>query len=246
MLFRTPQSDALEMRQPRLKLDSVSVRIPVYSASYLTLTNATLRVGTGGRLAHHTGRVSHVLALDSITLDLGPGTRLGLTGHNGAGKTTLLRVMAGILRPTSGAVTVSGRIALVINPSMGLNPDITGREAIRIQSLIAGASRKEHALALEEIIDFTQLGAFVDLPISTYSAGMRTRLAFATATAYPADIVLIDEGIGTGDAEFRMRAKQRLQCWLGIAGIVVLASHSEALIEENCDTTIRLERGKIV
>jgi len=128
---------------------------------------------------------------------------------------------------------------------MGLSPEITGREAIRIQSLIAGASRSEHARALDEIIDFTELGAFVDLPISTYSAGMRTRLAFATATAYSADIVLIDEGIGAGDAAFRVKAKERLTRWLGAAGIVVLASHSETLINEICDSRLTLDHGRI-
>lgn len=231
--------------EARIACENVSVRIPLYTASHLTLTNAALRVGTGGRLACESGRIPEVLALDGVSLDLGPGTRLGLTGHNGAGKTTLLRVMAGILPPTSGTVSTHGRIAVLINPSMGLSPEITGREAIRIQSLIAGASRSEHARALDEIIDFTELGPFVDLPISTYSAGMRTRLAFSTATAYSADIVLIDEGIGAGDAAFRVKAKERLTRWLGAAGIVVLASHSETLINEICDRKLRLDHGRI-
>lgn len=240
------QCSSPRVSEPRIVLDSVSVRIPLYAAPHLTLTNAALRVGTGGRLAFDSGRIPEVLALDNISLDLLPGTRLGLTGHNGAGKSTLLRVIAGILTPTSGAVSVVGRIAVVINPSMGLNPEITGREAVRIQSLIAGATRREHARALEEIADFTELGAFLDLPISTYSTGMRTRLAFATATAYAADIVLIDEGIGTGDADFRVKANQRLKTWLGEAGIVILASHSEALLQENCDRALRLDHGRVV
>ena len=234
------------MQSPRVVLDHVSVRIPLFSTPHLTLTNAALRVGTGGRLAIHSGRAPEVLALDDVSLDLAPGTRLGLTGHNGAGKTTLLRVMAGILSPTSGTALINGRTAVVINPSMGLNPDATGREAIFVQSLIAGASRKEYALAVDGIAEFTELGPFLDLPVSTYSTGMRTRLAFATATAYAAEIVLIDEGIGAGDSNFAAKAAERLRAWLGEAGIVVLASHSDALLKANCDQTLRLDKGKLV
>jgi ABC-type polysaccharide/polyol phosphate transport system ATPase subunit len=203
-------------------------------------------VGTGGRLAFESGRVPEVLALDDVSLDLGPGMRLGLTGHNGAGKTTLLRVMAGILSPTSGSVQTAGRIAVVINPTMGLNPDITGREAILVQSLIAGASHREHARALDDIASFTELGPFLDLPVGTYSAGMRTRLAFATATAFAADIVLIDEGIGAGDSNFAAKAKQRLDGWLGEAGIVVMASHSEAILRDSCKVRLHLDKGRLV
>ena len=231
---------------PRILLDRVSVRIPLLSTPHLTLTNATLRVGTGGRLAFESGRVPEVLALDEVSLDLGPGTRLGLIGHNGAGKTTLLRVMAGILSPTSGTAKIDGRVAVVINPAMGLNPQSTGREAIHVQSLIAGASRAECARAIEDIAVFTELGPFIDLPVCTYSSGMRTRLAFATATAYAADIVVIDEGIGAGDRDFATKAKARLKSWLGEAGIVVMASHSETLLKENCDMRLELDKGKIV
>jgi ABC-type polysaccharide/polyol phosphate transport system ATPase subunit len=231
---------------PRIVLQNVSVNIPLLSARHLTLTNAALRFGTGGKLAMSSANVPFVMALDDVTMDLKAGTRLGLTGHNGAGKTTLLRVMAGILPPTKGTSKVSGRVALIINPTMGLNPELTGREAIRIMSLIGGASRAEYLRAFTDIADFTELGPFIDLPVSTYSTGMRMRLAFATATAYPAEIILIDEGIGAGDADFAAKAADRLRSWLGAAGIVVIASHSDALLAANCDKLLRLEKGRVL
>lgn len=232
--------------EPAIRLERVSVRIPLLSTPHRSLTKVALRLGTGGRLAMESGRPPEIVALDEISMEIGPGTRLGLQGHNGSGKTTLLRVIAGILTPTSGEVSVRGRVAAVINPSVGTNPESTGYETILVQSLIAGASRDEHERAIDAIATFTGLGPYLRLPIRTYSAGMRTRLAFAVATAYPADIVLIDEAIGTGDSTFAARAKERLETWLGKAGIVVMASHSEALLKAYCELMMRLEAGKIL
>ncbi|TIW88845.1 MAG: ATP-binding cassette domain-containing protein, partial [Mesorhizobium sp.] len=141
-------------------------------------------------------------------------TRLGLCGHNGAGKTTLLRVLAGILKPTSGTAAITGDTAVLIKPSMGLSPELTGREFIRLQSLMAGISPREVEQQIDSIIDFSELGDFIDLPVRTYSAGMQTRLSFSAVTAYPTDIVLLDEGLGTGDESFQKKARERMDHWL--------------------------------
>ena len=127
-----------------------------------------------------------------------------------------------------------------------MNPDSTGREFIRVQSMIDGASSDRIEAALEDIIEFTELGEYIDLPLRTYSAGMQTRLSFAVATAYDADIVLIDEGLGAGDASFQMKAEKRFNEWLGKAGIVVLASHSDALIERFCNRIAILQQGRLL
>jgi ABC-type polysaccharide/polyol phosphate transport system ATPase subunit len=235
------------MSQPSIRLSDVAVRIPIWSApANRSLKQAALRFTTGGRLlAGDSGRFE-VAALDGVSLDLQPGTRLGLCGHNGAGKTTLLRVLAGILKPTSGTATIKGDTAVLIKPSMGLSPELTGREFVRLQSLMAGISPKDVEQKIESIIDFSELGDFIDLPVRTYSAGMQTRLSFSAVTAYPTDIVLLDEGLGTGDESFQKKARDRMDRWLNNAAIIVLASHSDALIRSMCHSAIYLEKGRIV
>ncbi|ESW92239.1 ATP-binding cassette domain-containing protein [Mesorhizobium sp. M1060] len=235
------------MSPPSIHLSDVTVRIPVWSApANRSLKQAALRFTTGGRLlAGDSGRFE-VAALDGVSLDLKPGTRLGLSGHNGAGKTTLLRVLAGILKPTSGTAVINGDSAVLITPSMGLSPELTGREFIRLQSLMTGIAPREIERQTESIIEFSELGDFINLPVRTYSSGMQTRLSFSVVTAYPTDIVLLDEGLGTGDASFQKKARERMEHWLNNAAIVVLASHSDALIRSMCSSAVFLEKGRVV
>jgi len=235
------------MSPPSIQLTDVTVRIPIWSVpANRSLKQAALRFTTGGRLlAGEAGRFE-VAALDGVSLDLQPGTRLGLCGHNGAGKTTLLRVLGGILKPTSGTAAIEGSTAILIKPSMGLSTELTGREFVRLQSLMAGISPKEVDRQIDSIIDFSELGDFIDLPVRTYSTGMQTRLSFSAVTAYPADIVLLDEGLGTGDESFQRKARDRMDHWLNNAAIIVLASHSDALIRSMCRSAVYLEKGRIV
>jgi ABC-type polysaccharide/polyol phosphate transport system ATPase subunit len=189
---------------------------------------------------------SVVEALNGVSLELEQGARVGLMGHNGAGKTTLLRVMAGIYPPNSGEIHTTGRVTSLLDIGLGINPNASGRENIYLRSLYMGKSRKETDLVIDDIAEFAELGPFLSMPVRTYSAGMQTRLLFAISTAFQADILLLDEGIGAGDAEFAERARKRLKQYIDKAGILVLASHDTGLLNTFCRDIIKMEAGKII
>jgi ABC-type polysaccharide/polyol phosphate transport system ATPase subunit len=229
-----------------IRLDNVSVIFPVYDASSRSLKKTLLPAGTGGRIGAKRGQPSLVHALDRVTLCFEHGDRVGLVGHNGAGKTTLLRVLAGIYEPGAGSAQVEGHVAPLFDIALGMDPEATGYENVFLRGLFLGMTRKEVRVRLTEIAEFTELGDFLNLPIRTYSDGMRMRLAFAVSTSINPDILLLDEGIGAGDAAFLEKANRRLQEFTRKAGIIVLASHSESLIRQMCDKAVLLERGRVV
>jgi ABC-type polysaccharide/polyol phosphate transport system ATPase subunit len=229
---------------PSLELDNVTVDFPIYSGGSRSLKKTLVSIGTGGRILQGGGRVS-IQALKEVSLKLGHGDRLGLIGHNGAGKTTLLRTMAGVYEPTIGKVRVSGRVATIFDFTLGLDFDATGFENITLQGMLLGLSRRGIARLTDEIAAFTDLGGYLNMPIRTYSAGMLTRLAFAVATSSDPDLLLMDEWIETGDADFFHRAESRLNTLVQRAGILVLASHNMALIRHYCTSAAWLEHGQI-
>jgi ABC-2 type transport system ATP-binding protein/lipopolysaccharide transport system ATP-binding protein len=184
--------------------------------------------------------------LDGVTLSFRHGDRVGLVGHNGAGKTTLLRVLAGIFEPTIGTATIMGHAAPLFDVALGMDPESTGYENIVLRGLFLGLTHKQIDARVDEIAEFTELGTFLELPIRTYSAGMRMRLAFAVSTSIDPDILLLDEGIGAGDAAFLEKANKRLKEFTKRAAIIVLASHSEGLIRQMCDIAILMEHGKVL
>jgi ABC-2 type transport system ATP-binding protein/lipopolysaccharide transport system ATP-binding protein len=196
------------------------------------------------------GRTGHgatvVQALDRVSFTLNHGDRVGLVGHNGAGKTTLLRVLAGIYEPNEGRVEIEGSIAPLFDITLGMDPESSGYENIMLRGLFLGLTDREIHDRLDDISAFTELGDFLKLPIRTYSAGMRMRLAFAVATSIHPDILLLDEGIGAGDAGFLQKAKQRLDDFTSKAAIIVLASHSEDLLSRMCQTSVLMEHGRVL
>jgi ABC-2 type transport system ATP-binding protein len=187
-----------------------------------------------------------VQALDDVTLHLPHGARVGLVGHNGAGKTTLLRVLAGIYEAVSGQVHVQGHIVPLFDIALGMDPECTGYENIVLRGLFLGIPKADIEARMEGIAAFTELGSFLDLPIRTYSAGMRLRLAFAVSTSIEPEILLLDEGIGTVDAAFLEKANKRLREFTDKAAIIVLASHSEGLVKQMCRTSVLLEHGRVM
>ncbi len=237
---------------PRITLDNVYVRFPVIGAEARSLKKAALagvaslagKNKVGGTLSMAT-RTTVVEALNGISLDITTGARIGLVGHNGAGKSTLLRVIAGIYPPNEGIVRTTGRITSLLDIGLGVDGHATGRENIYLRALYMGRGTRETARVIEDIADFTGLGAFLDMPVRTYSAGMQARLLFAVSTAFDADILLLDEGIGAGDAEFAERAQSRMQTFIDKAGILVLASHDQGLLRSFCNRLIHLEEGRI-
>ncbi|UHD14559.1 DUF29 family protein [Thiocapsa bogorovii] len=231
-----------------ITLEKVSVSFPVYSSATRSIKNRLIQSATGGQIRSESGsdRISVVQALQDINLQLESGDRIGLVGHNGAGKTTLLRVLGGIYEPNEGRVAVRGSTVPLFDISLGMDPESTGYENIVLRGLYLGLSRSQMRGRLDEIADFTELGDFLNLPIRTYSAGMRMRLAFAVSTSVAPDILLIDEGIGAGDAAFLQKASERLKLFTEQVSIIVLSSHSEDLIKRMCNKAVLMEHGRVV
>jgi ABC-2 type transport system ATP-binding protein/lipopolysaccharide transport system ATP-binding protein len=225
-------------------LNSASVDIPVFAVGNNSLKNTLLRKAVGGKLGQ-SGANLLINALSNVNLEIRDGERIGLIGQNGAGKTTLLRVLAGVYPPTSGTVQVMGRVAPMLDLSLGMSPDATGIENIWVCGALWGLARAEIAAGMDDIIEFTELGDYLNIPVRTYSAGMLVRLSFAIATLRQPEILLLDEVIGVGDASFMSKAKARLKKMASNAHIVVVSSHSDPIIRDLCDKAIWLDRGSI-
>jgi len=191
------------------------------------------------------GEIKGVRALSDVSFEIPSGGRLAILGENGSGKTTLLRVLAGIYAPDSGEVIIEGHTTSVVNINLGMSVEASGHKNITLRGLAAGRSRKEIEERRSEIAAFSELGEFLDLPVQTYSAGMRMRLNFAIATAFEPDVLILDEWLSAGDTAFRKKATARMQSFVEQAGILILASHSRSLMEAACDRAIWLDYGHI-
>ena len=230
----------------RISLTDVTVRFPIHATEQRSLRRALIDASIGGRFKRSASGEVSVEAISGASLEIGRGDRVGLIGLNGAGKTTLLRVMGGLLPPTTGTVQSTGRIITLMDTFMGMISGSTGRENIRNRGYLLGMSPGEIDRNTQDIIEFSELGDFIDLPTKTYSSGMFMRLAFAISTSVDADALLIDEGIGVGDAKFMDKAGRRLKQFYARAGALVLASHSIPIIEALCTRLILLDRGAII
>jgi ABC-type polysaccharide/polyol phosphate transport system ATPase subunit len=226
----------------RIQLDRVSVDLPVYSASARSLKARLLPAGRIGEGPRHQILVH---ALRDISCEFEAGDHVALIGRNGAGKSTLLSVLAGIYEPAYGQVRIEGRIAALLDMSLGMEEDATGRENVILRGRLLGMSKAEIAARLPEIVEFAALGDHIDLPLRTYSAGMRLRLAFSVSTCIAPDVLLLDEIIGVGDVEFAKRSTERMQQLIQRAQILVVASHNTHLLAELCNKAIWLEGGRV-
>ena len=230
---------------PSIELNNVSLTFPVYSAGSRSLKKVLMAATTGGRIGSESKHVV-IQALDQVSLTFNQGDRVALIGHNGAGKTTLLRVLAGIYEPRVGSINVVGRVTPMFDINLGIDPESTGYENIILRGLYLGLSRAEILARRDSVAEFTELGPFLDIPVRTYSAGMQARLAFAMATCIEPEILLLDEGIGAGDASFLEKANERLDRFIEKAGILVLASHSSELVQRLCNRAVVMEHGRMV
>jgi len=210
-----------------------------------SLKNKILSATTGGLISSGDA-IPVVKALQDVSFSLKQGDRLGLIGHNGAGKSTLLKVLAGIYQPTSGKVLSVGKVISTLNLNLGMEQEATGIENIIIRGLLLGMKRVEIEKKLDEIAAFTDLGEYLNMPVRIYSSGMSTRLAFATVTAMESDILLMDEVISTGDAAFMDKAERRLNEFINLSKIIVIASHSDAVIRNFCNKALLLEHGRVI
>lgn len=228
-----------------IELQNVTVDLPVFETGGRSLKKRLAQLGRRDRIGKDNEGVVVVRALDGLNLSLQEGDRVGLIGRNGAGKSTLLRVLAGIYPPTSGQIYSRGRIVPLLDISLGMDELSTGRQNVRLRGLLLGMSDAEIRRKTKEIAAFTELGDHLDLPLRTYSSGMRLRLAFAVSTAVDADILLLDEVIGVGDASFMKKAEERMLDLHNRAKIVVLASHGEEVIRQMCNKALWMDRGRI-
>jgi ABC-2 type transport system ATP-binding protein/lipopolysaccharide transport system ATP-binding protein len=228
-----------------INLRNVSVEFPIYQMGARSLKKALISGGTRGNLAHDAHDRVMVRALHDITFDITNGERLGLIGANGAGKTTLLKVLAGIYKPTQGRIHISGQTTALINSSVGLNQDATGRENIILRGLYMDIHPRDMRERIDQVAEFTELGAYLDMPVRTYSAGMMVRLAFAVSTCIRPEILILDEWLAAGDAQFLAKAQRRMEEFVEHSSILVLASHSFELIEQWCRIAVYLKEGVV-
>ncbi len=229
-----------------LRLHDVTLDYPVLSPSTRKLTQQLFRIATGGQLDQsESGRVT-VRALTGITASLEVGERVGLVGHNGSGKSTLLRVLGGIYQPTMGTISRAGVVGSLLDISLGMSPDATGRENIYLRGALQGLTRREITALVPGIIEFSELGDFIELPMRTYSSGMLLRLAFTIATVLSPEILLMDEWLAVGDESFQAKAEERLHEVVSKTSILVIASHSANLIRNQCTRVLYLDHGRLV
>jgi lipopolysaccharide transport system ATP-binding protein len=229
-----------------LRLTDVTLDYPVLSQSSRKLTRELIRMATGGQLDRsESGRVT-VRALSGITTELEIGDRVGLIGHNGSGKSSLLRLLGGIYYPTSGTLSRSGVVGSLLDISLGMSMDATGRENIYLRGALQGMSRREVDRLIPGIIDFSELGDFIELPMRTYSSGMLLRLAFSVSTVLAPDILLMDEWLSVGDEAFQIKAEERLHEVVSRTSILVIASHSANLIRSQCNRVLYLDHGELI
>ncbi|MCW0215658.1 MAG: ABC transporter ATP-binding protein [Pseudonocardia sp.] len=231
------------MTDPSIDLDAACVDFPIFDAKSRSLKKSVLG-RAGGRIGTES-KVPIIEALRDITVSLRKGDRVALVGHNGAGKTTLLRLMSGIYEPTRGHAAVHGKVAPVFDLAVGMDPEISGLDNILIRGLFLGMTKKQMATRIDDIAAFTELGDYLEMPLRTYSTGMRVRLALGVVTSIDPEILLLDEGIGAVDSEFLAKARDRLNELVERSGILVFASHSDEFLADLCDTAIWMEHGTV-
>lgn len=226
-------------------LNDVSVDIPIYDVRSASLRNVVLSRAIGGRFAL-TG--SHVIinALKNISFEAHHGDRVALVGNNGSGKSTLLRVLSEVYPPTRGQVEITGRISPMFDATLGMALDATGWDNIRICGRLWGLSSKEIEESTPDIVEFTELGDYLSVPVRTYSTGMLLRLAFAIATLRTPDVMLIDEVIGVGDRGFFEKAFARMQGLVARSSILFVASHIDDVLRRLCNKAIWLQSGTLM
>ncbi|AXI84263.1 ABC transporter ATP-binding protein [Xylella taiwanensis] len=228
-----------------IKFENVCVDFPIYNANSRSLKKQLIQVVTGGQLRkEESGRVV-VSVLKGLTFTLQDGARVGLLGHNGAGKSTLLRLLNGVYFPSSGKAQIEGTTGSLIDISLGTDPEATGRENIYLRGALLGMTKTEINRTVNEIIEFSELGDFIDMPLRTYSTGMHLRLAFSVSTILRPEILLMDEWLSVGDEGFRQKAEKRMSELVQATNILVVASHSKQLILNTCNRVIWLEHGQI-
>jgi ABC-type polysaccharide/polyol phosphate transport system ATPase subunit len=184
-------------------------------------------------------------ALDDVDLQVYEGEILGIIGRNGAGKSTLLKVISRVLIPSAGRVRIRGHVSPLLELGAGFHPELTGRENVYLNGTLLGHTRREIDERLPEIIEFAELGAFIDSPLRTYSSGMAARLGFSVATAWQPEILILDEILSVGDEGFRQKCQVRMQNYRDLGTTTLLVTHDSATVETLCSRAVWLDHGQI-
>ena len=216
-----------------IKCKSADVRFPIFTSSNLSLKKTLIQYFLNKKDKFE--KYKEIYALNKITLDIEAGDKIALIGMNGAGKSTLLRLFAGVYKPTSGEISTKGKICSMIDITYGFDGELSGRQNIIVRSLILGQEVYDIKKKIEHIVSFSELSEYIDYPIKIYSTGMLMRLAFSITTAYPSDIVLMDEWLSVGDMEFSQKSNQMLKNYIDNKKILILATHSRELANEICN-----------
>lgn len=229
-----------------IDINNVSLDFPVYSNTGRSLKKQLFKSNIFKRVTEIDSSHIAVNALKNLNIRFNSGDRIGVVGKNGAGKSTFLRVLNGIYQPSSGNLKVDGTLNALIDIGLGLDSEATGRENIVLQGLLLRMPYEEILSKVDEIIEFSELGEFIDLPISSYSSGMLLRLAFSIYTASAPNILVMDEWLSVGDLVFQRKAEKRLLDIVETSEIVIMASHSEELIRAISNRVIWFDNGQIV
>ena len=227
---------------PCITVKNLYISFPLYHENMRNLRKVT-NIFLSGRLSEDKHKKIYVQSLRDISFSIKGGERVGLIGTNGAGKTTLLRTMSGIYEPVSGHLRIEGHISSLLDPSVGMNPELTGRENIRLRCYIDGVPHKQMNEIEEKVIEFSELGPYIDLPVKTYSSGMNLRLGFGLITAIDPQILLMDEWFMTGDEGFMLKATHRLENIVKKSQILIISTHSPQILIKWCNRIIWLEQG---
>jgi len=224
---------------PAVQVENVSVRYAMPGERFSTFKEYAIR-----RLQ---GRVSRqaLWAVRNVSFAVGRGEVYGLIGRNGAGKSTLLKVIARVLRPTSGRVRIEGRVAPLLEFGAGFHPELTGRENVFLNGALLGFTRRQMQEKLDRIVDFAELGAFIDAPLRTYSSGMAARLGFAVATDVDPEVLIVDEVLAVGDEAFQNKCEARMSGFRDRGATVLLVSHNVRTVSGLCSRAVWLEQGSV-
>ena len=229
-----------------ISLLNATVEFPVLGPGNRSLRKTMISGALGGLIRQDSGHRRWISAIDSVSLEAESGARIGLLGDNGSGKSTLLRVLSGVYQPTLGRASISGTVATLIDLSLGINPEETGIQNIYLRARMLGIDKKRVATRLDEIVEFSELGDFIHMPVRMYSAGMQLRLAMSVSTILVPQILIMDEWLSVGDQSFKKKAELRLNSLVGECEILAIASHSRELLERVCTRGIILSKGQVI
>jgi len=236
----TSSMASLANKEPVVELTDVTVRYRVPRERYRTFKEFAIQ-RVRGRL-----QFEELLALDEVSLQVHKGEVFGLVGANGAGKTTLLRLIARVMRPTKGRVIVRGRVAPLLAMGAGFHPELTGRENVFLNGALLGYTRHQIEELMDWIVDFSELGGFIEAPLRTYSSGMMARLGFAVATAQMPDVLILDEVLSVGDISFQEKSAARIRKFREAGATILLVSHSMFAIKNMCSRAVWLDHGRVM